>query len=636
MKNKKFKSLLWLIPLATLAAALFFLKPRAKADSGGEVVTEQRSATVTLGSLESSLISGGSLSESSSSSLSYPGDVRLLQWEVSENEVVAQGQILATVDKNSVLAAVSRLSELMDKLDSTLEKSRSDKLSSTVTAPMAGRIVAVFATPGDDVARCIEENGALMLLSLDGRLSVSIPAGTLSAGDSVVMKRADGSVLGASVSEIVEDSAIVTVSDALTVYDEIVSVFDENDRLLGSGSLGVHRPMAITLFGGTVQSVSVMVGASVYAGQALLTLSDTDYTGTYDSLLLKRRKLEAQIDALYALYNAGALTAPATGYVSELNTAAVGLSDGREQTGGKSGFTFPMSFDRSKRTNLSLLSDLVPEEEISEDEQPETYFLAGIVESVDKESAAVNLKLLDGTPFALNGLELLANCPDVKIDSIVPTALLLLEYKTEDDSLVKCTVYTLSTGERGKDRGITVYPGGSTAAKEETYIAEETALCTFTAFDKVDIVLTVDELDISRLSVGQQAAVTLDALPAELYTAAITKIDPNGVNSGGNTKYSVTVTMDRDEDMLSGMNASVRIPLGIHDDLLLLRAEALQEDEGGTFVYTSYNEKEGYSGRRAVTTGLSDGGMAEIVSGLAEGDTVYYPFAESMEYTFTK
>ena len=639
MKNKKLKALLWLLPVAAIVAAVRLLPQKAVDTSGAEVMTEHRSATVSRGSIDSVFVGGGFLSETGSVTLSYPGNVRLLQWEVSENEVVARGQTLATYDKNSVLAAVSELSELMNKLDAALEQSRNEKLPSTVLSPLAGRIVAVFAQAGDSVQQCIDEHGALMLLSLDGRLQVAVPAGELAAGDGLRVRCPDGTTLGGVVSEVMEGSAYVTVSDALTTYGETVSVYDDSNTLLGSGELGVHRPMAITGIGGTVKSVTVKQGASVYANQTLLTLTDTDYSVTYDSLLLKRQKLEQQIDALYALYNAGSFKAPATGYVSALNADLVGLSDSkdRKKTGGFAGRTLPTAFSDGGSSRVTLLSD-EPEpkepEDPEEPEEPETYLVASFIDAYDPQSGDITFRLTSGLQWHWNMAELLAACPNVNTAFFLPHNMVVLEYTAEDNVLVDCTVYMALKGGGGGGGG----GGGSakTAEKEETYVAEETSFCTFTAFDKVDIVLTVDELDVSRLFVGQAVEVTLDALPDRLYTAAITQIDPNGANDGGNTKYSVTVTVDRDGEMLSGMNASVRIPLGTKSDLLLLSAEALQEDEGGTFVYTSYNEKNGYGGRKAVTTGLSDGGMVEIVSGLTEGETVYYPFAEKMEYTFAE
>ena len=60
-----------------------------------------------------------------------------------------------------------------------------------------------------------------------------------------------------------------------------------------------------------------------------------------------------------------------------------------------------------------------------------------------------------------------------------------------------------------------------------------------------------------------------------------------GVNSGGNTKYTVTVTLDRAEKMLTGMSASVSITTATSESVPTLPAAAIQSQDGKSWVYTS-------------------------------------------------
>ena len=61
------------------------------------------------------------------------------------------------------------------------------------------------------------------------------------------------------------------------------------------------------------------------------------------------------------------------------------------------------------------------------------------------------------------------------------------------------------------------------------------------------------------------------------------------------------------------------------------------EDETGTYVYTSYDEKTDTLGDLiAVTTGTSDGEYVEILTGLNEGTTYWYRILDVVNYsTFT-
>ena len=149
------------------------------------------------------------------------------------------------------------------------------------------------------------------------------------------------------------------------------------------------------------------------------------------------------------------------------------------------------------------------------------------------------------------------------------------------------------------------------------------------------IKISVDELDIRSLELGQDVTVSLDALPGQSFSGKIVSIDTEGSYDSGNTKYAVTVRVDRTEQMLSGMNAGIRIELGAPTSCLTVPEAALVEKGGKTWVYTSYDaETDTLGGLTQVQTGLADGTNAQIVSGLQSGDVIYYRYADSITYSF--
>jgi len=112
----------------------------------------------------------------------------------------------------------------------------------------------------------------------------------------------------------------------------------------------------------------------------------------------------------------------------------------------------------------------------------------------------------------------------------------------------------------------------------------------------------------------------------------VSHIDPNGQNQGGNTKYTVTIAIDRDPSMLAGMNATAILTVGVTEDLLTLPAAALTEKGGKTLAYTGYDEQtQTLLDPVEVETGVSDGTTVEILSGLEEGDTVWYFYYEGTD-----
>ena len=182
--------------------------------------------------------------------------------------------------------------------------------------------------------------------------------------------------------------------------------------------------------------------------------------------------------------------------------------------------------------------------------------------------------------------------------------------------------------------------GYGTAAKTAAYDSYDTTkkdAAVITADEEMTVQIQVDELDIRTLETGMEATVTLDALPGSSFTGAVTSINPYGENSGGNTKYTVTVTLPRDEKMRSGMNASVKITTSVSGTVPTVPAAAVVFDAGKSWLYTGYNEKtDTLTDPVEIQTGLSDGSLVELLSGLSEGSSFYYRYADSIEYSFVR
>lgn len=149
------------------------------------------------------------------------------------------------------------------------------------------------------------------------------------------------------------------------------------------------------------------------------------------------------------------------------------------------------------------------------------------------------------------------------------------------------------------------------------------------------ITIEADELDVLSLQKGQSAVVTLDAVEGRSFTGTVTNVDLAGTNEGGNTKYTAQITVDKSEEMLEGMNASVRIETESTGSSVTVPAAALVEQDGNTYVYTAYDEqKDELGGLTEVKTGASDGMTVEITEGLEKGQTCYYRYAEAVTYIF--
>ena len=146
----------------------------------------------------------------------------------------------------------------------------------------------------------------------------------------------------------------------------------------------------------------------------------------------------------------------------------------------------------------------------------------------------------------------------------------------------------------------------------------------------LSVSVSVDELDINSMSIGQEATVTLDAIENQSFTGTVSSIaNTSSSSSGGVAKYTVKLTLPKDDSMKIGMNASVNIVASESTDVLIIPVSALQERGDESYVYTKIDEDGNLSGEVTVTTGLSDGTNVEIKDGLEEGTTIYYQKSDS-------
>ncbi len=141
--------------------------------------------------------------------------------------------------------------------------------------------------------------------------------------------------------------------------------------------------------------------------------------------------------------------------------------------------------------------------------------------------------------------------------------------------------------------------------------------------------LSVDELDIKNVEVGQSVVITSDAVAGRRYNGTVSNVSINGTTQGGVTTYPVTVVInDFDEDLLPGMNIDVEIITSMATDVLAVPVSAVNR---GGVVYVKgekTDEKDaapdGYKSVR-VETGVYNNQYIEIKSGLSEGDAIYVP-----------
>lgn len=165
---------------------------------------------------------------------------------------------------------------------------------------------------------------------------------------------------------------------------------------------------------------------------------------------------------------------------------------------------------------------------------------------------------------------------------------------------------------------------------DNLYTMEKLTIASVTSQEHMTVSVSIDEMDITKIYVGQAAVVSVDALGGEQFGAQITEISNSGDNSGGNSKFTVEVTLEKSGDMLPGMYASAVITLETNAEVPGIPVAALDKSGTDTIVYTSYDKDSGVLGDPVVVTiGSSDGENVEILDGLSLGQTCYYEYFDT-------
>lgn len=148
----------------------------------------------------------------------------------------------------------------------------------------------------------------------------------------------------------------------------------------------------------------------------------------------------------------------------------------------------------------------------------------------------------------------------------------------------------------------------------------------------LEVVLSVDEVDLSQISVGQETIVTLETWPDEEIAATVATIAPASANEAGSSlvTFPVYVSLGATElPIRVGMTANAELELARHENALLVPNGAIQVDRTrGTYsVVMVQTDEQGVTVYETVdvTIGLRDTDYTEITSGLQEGDQLLIP-----------
>jgi HlyD family secretion protein len=175
-------------------------------------------------------------------------------------------------------------------------------------------------------------------------------------------------------------------------------------------------------------------------------------------------------------------------------------------------------------------------------------------------------------------------------------------------------------------------------------------LGTIMDLSKLEVVVSVDELDISKVQVGQKATISMPDVPGKTYTGTVASIPDSGTTTNNVTNYNVVITLDDSTGLKLGMNGNVTINVQTKNNVVMVPSTAIITRGGNKYVMepssssnssSSQNRSSSYGGGQngsgsygggkigqsagklvEVQTGISNQNDVEITSGLEAGQKI--------------
>ena len=527
------------------------------------------------------------------------------------------------------LAASGAASKLLSKLPGRGDKKPGKKRRWKKFA-VAGVALVVAAgvgwqmlSPGQSSAASATSYTTAEVTRMDVSSSIT-GSGTLEAADSYsVTTLIEGSILTADFEEgdeVEEGTILYTIdsSDASNSLEQAEISLNQaqrsyNNQLESQEDLIITSPVS-----GQVYSIDVEVGDDVTAGETVATIRDSQtmslevsfpaddassfYVGqsatvTLDSTFETLTGTISKISGTDTVLTGNVIVRTVTidvsnpGGLSTEQTASAAVGTATSTASGT--FTY-----KEEETVTAEVSGEVSSIRVSEGDQVSSGQTLIVLTSDDLDDS------LQSASESLRNAE-------ISLEN---------QYENLDD-------YTITSPIKGTIVDKNYNAGETTEANE--------VLCTIYDLSYLTMTLSVDELDIASIEVGQSVSIVADAVEDTTYTGTVTKVSVAGTSSGSATTYPVTIRIDETDGLLPGMSVDATIELASAEDVLAIPSAALNRGDtvlvtadspsaaNGTLVESTTEDGEDYYSVE-VTTGVSGDDYIEIVSGLQEGDTVAY------------
>ena len=329
-----------LILLAILLAAILFgLKAYIKSQAANTDTQSSYSQTQAIrGAMKETVYGTGTTSARNQPNVLAEADGTLTDLRVSVGDEVKAGDILAVLTNDEIDDTITDLEFALWDLDAQITETRAGSKVSSIEAPVAGRVVAIYAKAGDDALAVFRREGTLAVISTDERMKVELTSAEGALGlalDEKVTVIGEHIYAEGTVVELTRQGTQATITvmeDDLPMnkdYDgdgkadmimgRTVEVRNADNQIIGEGTLEPNKPMAVSAFGGTITYVDAILGSKVGRTERMFRLTDSPLTLTIEELRLQREASAKELEEAKEQRENLIIVAPCDGTVATLD-----------------------------------------------------------------------------------------------------------------------------------------------------------------------------------------------------------------------------------------------------------------------------------------------------------------------------
>ena len=185
--------------------------------------------------------------------------------------------------------------------------------------------------------------------------------------------------------------------------------------------------------------------------------------------------------------------------------------------------------------------------------------------------------------------------------------------------------YTITSPFDGSIAKLDLQPSDTTVSNGEAVATVIT--------DKQVANITLNEVDASKVALGQKATMTFDAVDGLTLTGTVTQVDLIGTVTQGVVNYGVEITFDENSDQVkSGMTVTADIDTQVDTDVTEVPNSAIKTSgttsyvqvvPAGTPISTAGEEISAADiTDQAIVPTITDGTYTEVTSGVKVGDEI--------------